>query len=97
MATHPQRRKRNRHHAPASIAPWPIDVDPRTVGVDAVDPATDPDAADLVTATGITLDPGSGRRIPVTVWRVAATDHVGDRCGHRQPDRCASSDRRHRG
>jgi|GEM_PF-4527537 len=43
--------------------------------VEALDP-TDPDAADLMTATGITLDHGD-RRIPVTLWRVAAIDYTG--------------------
>jgi hypothetical protein len=44
--------------------------------VEALDP-TGPDAADLITATGITLDHHGGRRIPVTLWRVAAIDHTG--------------------
>lgn len=76
MARVPQRRKRNRHHAPASIAPWPVDVNPRSVGVEALDPASDPDATNLITSTGITVD-HRGRRIPITLWRVAAIDHSG--------------------
>src|SRR5205814_3506220 len=36
---------------------------------------TDPDVADLITGTGITLD-HHGRRIPVTLWRVAAIDYT---------------------
>jgi hypothetical protein len=88
MATHPQRRKRNRPHGNqhelSSIAPWPpnvdvSDIDVHTVdvrAVDALDPA-DPDVADLVTATGITLGRPGQRRVPVIVWRVAATDHAG--------------------
>jgi hypothetical protein len=59
---------------PSSIAPWLAGVD--VSDIDTVDPATDPDAADLVAATGITLDHHGERRIPVTVWRVAATDHT---------------------
>ncbi len=86
MATHPQRRKRRRHRNrpdPASITAWPPGTDPHTTNLaasglgDEVEPLdpTDPDVADLITATGITLDHGD-RRIPVTLWRVAAIDHV---------------------
>ena len=42
--------------------------------VEALDP-TSPDAADLITATGVTLD-HDGRRIPVKLWRVAAIDYT---------------------
>jgi hypothetical protein len=42
--------------------------------VEALDP-TCPDAADLITATGITLD-HDGRRISVKLWRVAAIDYT---------------------
>jgi hypothetical protein len=86
MTTHPQRRKR-RHNGnrpdPASVTAWPPGTEPSTTNiggvggeVEALDP-TDPDVADLITATGITLD-HRGRRIPVTVWRVAAIDYA---CG----------------
>ena len=86
MTTHPQRRKRRRNRNrpdPAAITAWPPGTDPRTTNLDAsglgdeveaLDP-TDPDVADLITATGITLDHGD-RRIPVTVWRVAAIDRA---------------------
>src|SRR5205814_2335238 len=86
MTTHPQRRKRRRNRNrpdPAAITAWPPGTDPRTTKLDAsglgdevepLDP-TDPDVADLITATGITLD-HRGRRIPVTLWRVAAVDHA---------------------
>jgi hypothetical protein len=89
MTTHPQRRKRrnNRNDSGAPVVTW--QPDPNTTqgtadvldgeivddAVEALDP-TDPDAADLITATGITLDHGD-RRIPVTLWRVAAVDHTG--------------------
>jgi len=89
MTTHPQRRKRrrNRNRSGAPVVTWQPGTDftitnPGTIDgeivdgeVEALDP-TDPDAADLITATGITLDHGD-RRIPVTLWRVAAIDHTG--------------------
>ena len=81
MTTHPQRRKRRRNRNrldPASVTAWPPGADLPIDGVggevEALDP-TDPDVADLITATGVTLDHGD-RRIPVTLWRVAAIDHV---------------------
>jgi hypothetical protein len=82
MANRSQRRKRSRpdRNQPGlpSIAPWPPDVDVSAIdvrGVDALDPS-DPDVADLVTATGIIFGRPGQRRVPVTVWRVAATDHA---------------------
>src|SRR5256714_5293048 len=84
MTTHPQRRRRRRNRPdPASITAWPPGADPRTTNLDAsglgdevepLDP-TDPDVADLITATGITLDHGD-RRIPVTLWRGAPRAHA---------------------
>ncbi len=81
MTTHPQRRKRRRNRNrldPASVTAWPPGADLPIDGVggevEALDP-TDPDVADLITATGVTLDHGD-RRIPVTLWRVAAIDHA---------------------
>jgi hypothetical protein len=79
MTTHPHRRKRNRPDL-SCIAPWPAGVDVSNVdvsNVDAVDITADPDVADLIAATGITLDHHGERRIPITVWRVAAIDHTG--------------------
>jgi hypothetical protein len=96
MATHPQRAKRNRPHRnqpdPSSIAPWPPNVDVSNIdvqAVDALDPA-DPDVADLVTATGITIGRPAERRVPVTVWRVAATDHAGGQTWDGLPPRVAA-------
>lgn len=93
MTTHPQRRKRrrNRNRSGAPVVTWqPPGTDPTITNpgtteaidgeivsgeVEALDP-TDSDAADLITATGIILDHGE-RRIPVTLWRVAAIDYTG--------------------
>ncbi len=74
MTTHLQRRKRrrNRNHSAAPVATWQPDTNPTIAGTDvpdgeildgeveALDP-TAPDAADLITATGITLDHGRRR------------------------------------
>ncbi len=90
MTTHPQRRKRRRNHnrpGPASVTASPPGIDLGTTNIDAIGAGivdgevqaldlTDPDVAELITATGITLDHGD-RRIPVTLWRVAAIDYVG--------------------
>jgi hypothetical protein len=88
-----RKRQRNRNRSGAPVVIWqppgtdltithPGTTDGEIVSgeivdgeVEALDP-TGPDAADLITATGITIDHGE-RRIPVTLWRVAAIDHTG--------------------
>jgi hypothetical protein len=64
------------HRPDPAIAPWLTDVD--ATDIDTVNPAEDPDFADLIAATGITLDEHDSP-VPVTVWRVAATDYAGGR------------------
>ena len=82
MTTHPQRRKRRRNRNRPGSAPvvtWQPGTNLTNPGaidgeVEVLD-LTDPDVADLITDTGITLD-HHGRRIPVTLWRVAAIDYT---------------------
>src|SRR5262245_12974665 len=90
------------HRPDPAIAPWPMSVDASDdvsdidvsdievsdIGVsdiETVDPAEEPDVADVITASGVTLDHRQ-RRIPVTVWRVAATAHAADHAGGQDRD-----------